>query len=489
MTSASLLFPSTTDHKPSTKGDTSNPYRPMTDTAETAEVKEQTPPKQRKPAGAKASTKAKAAGAKAKTAVTDETALVTVAPPATTAAVEPDLDTMVVTVQQEKLLKALTAAAGAVPPVGKDTLIDRLRLTTDSTNQTLSVAGFNLIIGIAVTMPANVVGTAAWTVSSSRFVQLIQNFPAGAITLTWSPGSCMTVVSKTVGPFEVATRMADDCPTIPLPNEPQRLTLSAQTRWGLGCVLSCAGEEALRCVHMRFWAPTAHAEVTPSLTGAGAVPTAGVTFTAIKQSALLAFFHETPVDTDLEAPDYTVSVAGEVLRKLMGLLNEHPYSVDLDNGSTENVVVRFVVTQGDTTAVFTCRTDLVDPDNLVDGRVLMPGDQDHPVEISLDRSSIVQSLLRQTVFTDKRRAVVLNVLTGEISLSSSGDGIGSGQDTISAHVKGDAIEIKFNPELLLDALRQIASNQVRLSLSDSTAEAYIRDSERDNLFFVLMPTA
>jgi hypothetical protein len=252
---------------------------------------------------------------------------------------------------------------------------------------------------------------------------------------------------------------------------------------------------------MNFWAPP-----KTNVKADAAKPTAGVTLTATKQSAVLAYYFDTAEGTDLDLPDRSVAVAGESLQKLMALLNEHPCRVELDSVSTEDVVVRFVITHGSantqgktvaqsnetpptltqeaTQTVFTCRTDKAES---VNGNEFMPPTL--PVEISFDRDQMVKALCRQAVFTDKQAAVTLDIGSCEVTLSSAGAGIGNGTDTLSAQVKGEPMAIKFDPELLLECLKQLLSSQARLSMSAATEAAYVRDSERDDLFFVLMPAA
>jgi DNA polymerase-3 subunit beta len=382
-----------------------------------------------------------------------------------------------ITVQQSVLLKAIETVSSTIPmKKGHAGLLDRLRLTTDG--ETLKLTGFNLISGLEMSIPANVDGSGDWTVSAEKMQRLVQYFPSGAITLKWAPGEAMSLVSKTAGPFEINTRMADDCPTIPLPEAPQRFEL-ADFRWGLKCVSVCAGEEDHRCIHLSFWqAPEASAEPK----------TAGITLTATKEEVIVGFYYSVPKGADLDLPDRTVSVAKESIQKLGELMIDRGCCVELDTVSTEDVVVRFVLTP--TTqetgsagvTVLTCRTDKVDP---INGNSLSPDDP-LPTEISVDCEQLSHALLRQAVITDRRAAVTLEIDNDTVVLTSAGaDGLGT--DTISAQVTGEPLTIKFDPHYLLECLQQVKSSQARLGFTGATTAAYVRDSERHDLFFVLAP--
>jgi|GEM_PF-7099207 len=393
---------------------------------------------------------------------------------------------VLVTVQQDALTKAIETVSASIPQTqGHAALLDRLRLTTNQAGQTLTLSGFNLIVGMEVTIAANVEGSGDWTVAASKLLNLLRNFPSGPVTLSWTVGKTLSIVSRTAGPFEVTTRLADDCPAIPVPEAPQRFTL-IDFQWGLKGAILCAGAEDFRCVHMLFWADTQATEDAPLK--------AGVTLTSTKKEALLVFYHDVPDGTDLELPDRTASVAGESLRRLVGLLGDQRCEVELDTVSTEDVVVRFVLTPTSkqklvtetptgVTTIVTCRTDKVEAMN---GSGFMPPDP-LPVEISVDRHQMIAALQRQAVITNKTAAVTLNVGSNEVTLTSEGAGSDNGTDTLSAQVQGAPMTIKFSPDFLLECLQALQSNQARLSFSGSTEAAYIRDSERETLFFVLAP--
>jgi len=384
-------------------------------------------------------------------------------------------DRVLVTIQQGTLIKAIEAVMSAIPTTqGPEALLDRLRLTTDPVNQTLRLTGFNLVVGLEMSVPANVEGFGDWSSSASKTLSLLRYFPSGPVTLSWSVGEPMSIVSRTAGPFEVTTRLADDCPTIPVPAEPVRLKLK-NLQWGLKCVCNSAGTEDYRCVHLNLWQPDNDGD------------TAGITLTATKQEALLAFYYDIAEGTDFEQPDYAVAIAAAQLQKLVALVTDE-CQVELSTQG-EDVVVRFVIQESQgklstattsTTTVLTCRTDKVEP---LSGHEFIPSEC--PVDISIDRALLVAALNRHAVVADGRAAVTFNVKPGEVALSAAGAGVGSGSDNLSAQVKGDPMTVRFNPELLLECLCALQSGQARLSLSGEAEPIYIRDPERQTLFFVL----
>ena len=90
------------------------------------------------------------------------------------------------TVQQDVFTKAIETAIGVIPMKQGHTaaLLDRLRLTTDPAKQTLKVTGFNLVVGIEVSLSANVEGSGDWTVSANKL------FKAHAKLSLWSCHTC-----------------------------------------------------------------------------------------------------------------------------------------------------------------------------------------------------------------------------------------------------------------------------------------------------------
>jgi DNA polymerase-3 subunit beta len=60
-------------------------------------------------------------------------------------------------------------------------------------------------------------------------------------------------------------------------------------------------------------------------------------------------------------------------------------------------------------------------------------------------------------------------------------------ETLEVQYSGDAMEIGFNVNYLLDALAAVDSDQVELGVTDSNSSCLIREPGKDATKFVVMP--
>jgi DNA polymerase-3 subunit beta len=65
--------------------------------------------------------------------------------------------------------------------------------------------------------------------------------------------------------------------------------------------------------------------------------------------------------------------------------------------------------------------------------------------------------------------------------------IGNADDRIDAEIDGDRIEIGFNSRYLLDALRAVESDKVKLELSGPLSPIKILPPEGNDFLFLVLP--
>lgn len=65
--------------------------------------------------------------------------------------------------------------------------------------------------------------------------------------------------------------------------------------------------------------------------------------------------------------------------------------------------------------------------------------------------------------------------------------IGKATDELYANIEGEGIEIGFNSKYLLDALKNVDSEEVRVELNESTSPIKIMPKENNNLLYLILP--
>ena len=98
---------------------------------------------------------------------------------------------------------------------------------------------------------------------------------------------------------------------------------------------------------------------------------------------------------------------------------------------------------------------------------------------AVDRVSAISS--------EKSRSVKLNLASGSLILSASSPEEGSATEELEVSYEGDSLEIGFNSGYLLDIIRQIESDSVRLLLADAASPTIVTEEDEAGALYVLMP--
>ena len=108
-------------------------------------------------------------------------------------------------------------------------------------------------------------------------------------------------------------------------------------------------------------------------------------------------------------------------------------------------------------------------------------------KISLDREALLTAMRRAALLTSQEaQAIKLDVLEDKILLSSRSPNVGESQEELPAKLSGKEIAIGFNPQYLIDVLKNLDGDEVFLSLSDPDKSGIVRGAS-DEYLYVVMP--
>ena len=128
---------------------------------------------------------------------------------------------------------------------------------------------------------------------------------------------------------------------------------------------------------------------------------------------------------------------------------------------------------------------------LIDGkfpdytRVIPSGNKN---KLVIERETLRQSLLRAAILSNEKFRGVRWVLTdGMLKIVSSNTEQEEAEETIEVEYKGDALDIGFNVNYLLDVLNNVAGGQVECSFGDSASSALLQFPTEADFRYVVMP--
>lgn len=117
-------------------------------------------------------------------------------------------------------------------------------------------------------------------------------------------------------------------------------------------------------------------------------------------------------------------------------------------------------------------------------RQVIPAGSDE--RISLERELVLNAVRRVALLlNDRTHSVTLHFTKDQLEISAVATEIGEAKEKIGIKYRGKDITVAFNPDFLMDPLRNLSSDEVRFELSDELNPCLIRSDKP--FLYVLMP--
>jgi len=159
--------------------------------------------------------------------------------------------------------------------------------------------------------------------------------------------------------------------------------------------------------------------------------------------------------------------------------------LDKINGGDKDIVSVKLV---DNQILFSC-IDVVISSTLVEGNFpkyedIIPGDYDK--RLTLSTEAVLSAVRRTALLTsEESRGIKLSIGKNNLVFSGRAPEAGDAQVDMPIDYKGEPIEIGFNPQFLIDALRVIKTAEFELELGQTDRPGLIKSGA--NFLYVLMP--
>jgi len=364
---------------------------------------------------------------------------------------------MKATIERATLLKSLGHVQSVVERRNTIPILSNVLLEARD-DGSLRLMATDLDLQVDESVPANVTQAGATTLSAHTLFDIIRKLPEGSqVELSAADGKMQVNAGRSR--FSLSTLPRDDFPVIAEGELPTRFELPAATlRQIIEKTRFAISTEETRYYLMGIFLHLIDDQLRAAAT----------------DGHRLARVTVAKPDGADGMPD--VIVPRKAVAELYRLLEEVEGTVEVSLSATK---VRF----GLGSAVLTSK--------LIDGtfpdynRVIPTGNDKL---LKLDPKSFAAGVDRvSTIASEKTRAVKMSVDRDKITLSVTSPENGLATEEIPADYGSDGIEIGFNARYLLDILGEIEGDTVEVHLADAAAPTLLRENDKSNALYVLMP--
>lgn len=378
---------------------------------------------------------------------------------------------------QSDLNTNLSLVSRAIPSRPSQPILSNVRFIADRQTQEVSLIAFDLSLGIQARFAATVEEGGDLALPAKLLNDMIARLPSGDLTLeadsedgeTLDPN--VTIISS-CGRYQLRGLDPEDYPALPIINTGETLTLpSAAILEGLrGCLFATSLDETkqvLTGVHLT-------------------VKEDSVEFAATDGHRLAVVTTSTEKEEEDSTPpiqaDYPfeVTVPGRALREIERMIGSHKEDISIDLTVDEGQVVFQLPS-----CRLNCRT--------LEGQYpayeqLIP--QVFERQIDLDRRQLLSSVERIAILADQKNNVVMFSLSGEtqeVILSVEATDVGSATESIPATISGEDLRIAFNVKYLVDALKAIPSQELKIQVNSADKPVILSPLGGVQMTCLLMP--
>jgi DNA polymerase III subunit beta len=316
----------------------------------------------------------------------------------------------------------------------------------------------DLDLQVDESVPANVTQAGAATVPAHTFFEIVRKLPEGTqVELAAAEGKMQVNAGRSR--FNLSTLPRDDFPVIAEGELPTRFELPAATlRQIIEKTRFAISSEETRYYLMGIFFHIVDDQLRAAAT----------------DGHRLARITVPKPDGADGMPD--VIVPRKAITELHRLLEELEGTVEVSLSPTK---VRF----GLGSAVLTSK--LIDG-TFPDYNRVIPTANDKLLK--LDPKSFAAGVDRvSTIASEKTRAVKMSVDRDKVTLSVTSPENGLATEEVPADYGSDGLEIGFNARYLLDILGEIDGDTVEVHLADAAAPTLLRENDKSNALYVLMP--
>ncbi len=335
------------------------------------------------------------------------------------------------TITREKLHEGLQAVAASVP--SKTTLPVLANILVEASKDGLKLSGTDLDISVSTTIPASVDQEGATTLPARKLVEIVKELPNAAIRMT-SSGEQRVSIECGKSKFKLLGLARDEFPAFP--------TVTFEGGWKV------AARDLQKLIgHVAFAASTE--ESRPILNGVlWELRSDRMRMVATNGHRLARMDVPTSGQGGGQADLIIPPKALEQIRRLFGGDEE------IEIGKSDN----HLGFRSTTTQIFT---------RLIEGpypnyEQVIPRENDK--SLTADKAALAGALRRMSIVaSDQTHRIRMAFSNGACKLSVQTPDLGEAQEELAVSYEGDSLEIGFNAAYMLEILKYMPTDEVRMT--------------------------
>jgi DNA polymerase-3 subunit beta len=373
---------------------------------------------------------------------------------------------MTVTVPKQKLLRYLTYAD--VIASSKTTIPVLSNILLDAEAGVLAVQSSNLETGIRIVEKARVTEEGALAVNGKKIISIVRELPDDDVVMSTDEHNRLTVqsASKAINAkFVVAGVPKTDFPEVKTSPESEYARVRA---------------DEFRKMIKKVLFSVSSDENKYSLTGVFLERfDGGVNMVATDGKRLSLVTRGYP-ELDVEPDSFAVPSEGVIVPKIV-LTELVKYQFE-----TNSLMVGFSKNQ-----IFFAYDNIHVVSNLIEGRFpdykkIVPEERNR--WFTADKATLYSAIKRVSILVDESyNQIKLSVSRDKLVLSSKNPVLGGAAEEIPVQYEGEEIEIALNFLYLMDCLREISSNDVRVDFENAERVLTVRGAEENDYINLIMP--
>jgi len=365
---------------------------------------------------------------------------------------------MRLTISREKLQEGLTAVIASIPT--KTTLPVLANILVETTTSGIKLSGTDLDIAVSTEVSADVETPGAVTIPARKLSEIAHELPPSPVKIT-AVGEQRIMLECGRSRFKLLGLSRDEFPTFPSVNfgESWRIKSGDLQKLISHTVFAVSTEESRPILNGVLW------ELKPD-----------------KMAMIATNGHRlAKMEISIESntgPSHDLIVPPKALEQVRRLF---PAEEELEIARGEN----HIGFRSPLTSVFS---------RLIEGpypnyELVIPRDNDRTAVA--DKAALVGALKRMSIVaSDQTHRIRLSFNTGMLKFSVQTPDLGEAQDELPVRYNGDQLDIGFNASYLLEILRYIPTDEVKLTFKAPERAATLEPegwSDRASYLCLVMP--